>query len=117
MNFIMSSTELTRPRWGLTRKPSAVRASRVAVCPAAKYSPSTSRKYAKKTRRRLATMLGSRVRNVPAAELRGFDEDGEAVALAFFVDAQKGCFRHYDFAANFNCLRQAEPSSACRRRC
>ena len=49
---------------------------------------------------------------MPAAELRGLTKRRQALALSFFVGAQKCLLRHHHFAAHLKCLRQAEPSSS-----
>ena len=51
-------------------------------------------------------MLGSSVRRVPAAALRGLTAGGRPSLLALFVEALEGCLGHDDFAAHFKCLRQ-----------
>ena len=49
-------------------------------------------------------MLGSSVLSVPAAELRGFTERRQPIALALFVQPLESRLRHHHFAAHFECL-------------
>ena len=61
-------------------------------------------------------MLGSRVRRVPAAALRGLTAGGEALLLALLVQALECRFGHDSLAADFKCLREAGLLQAFRRR-